>query len=144
MMQILRDVLTQVVSMLQMFCHQVHPLLLFWSFHSCQGWIPLFKSTTLRESEMDAKFYQIISQHLWLRLLFLFSSVNKMVTVIDLMFKTLQILKKKKKKSDHWVICIICLVYSDLNFLRFNKWVFSFDQLSLFFHNPLILSKTSP
>lgn len=47
---------------------------------------------------MDAKFYQIISQHLWLRLLFLFSSVNKMVTVIDLMFKTLQILKKKKKK----------------------------------------------
>lgn len=48
---------------------------------------------------MDAKFYQIISQHLWLRLLFLFSSVNKMVTVIDLMFKTLQILKKKKKKA---------------------------------------------
>ena len=45
---------------------------------------------------MDAKFYQIISQHLWVRLLFLFYSANKMVAVIDLMFKTLQFLKKKK------------------------------------------------
>lgn len=44
-----------------------------------------------------------------------------MVAVIDLlMFLMLETLKFLKKKT-HWVMCIICLLYNDLNLLRFNK-----------------------
>lgn len=63
MMQILRDVLIQVVSIVTNVLPSSPPfvVVLIISIHVKDDLL-LFRSTTLRESEMDAKFYQIISQ----------------------------------------------------------------------------------